>query len=193
MKEYNISKNAWLDIDIYPWGCDYRPKTQAKIQKGSNGFEITMKSYEKNIRMEKTERNSNVHTDSCMEFFFNAEPEKSKTYMNFEINPKGVMYIGFSKTGDRSGTGPIEAPDNEYFNMKSRITDEYWEISYTVPYEFIKQYFPTFDENKTEYIKANFYKCGDLTKHPHFGVWNNIETEEPDFHRPEFFGVINLR
>lgn len=192
MKEINISKNEWLEVNIYPWNCEYQPKTRALIEKGDNGFNIKMRSYETDLRMEMTERNSMVYTDSCMEFFFNAEPEVSKAYMNFEINPKGVMYIGFSKTGDRSGTGPIEAPDNSYFNMTSNITVQYWEISYTVAYEFIKKYFASFDENETKYITANFYKCGDHTANPHYGVWNTIETKEPDFHRPEFFGRINL-
>jgi hypothetical protein len=39
-------------------------------------------------------------------------------------------------------------------------------------------------------IKANFYKCGDETSVPHYVSWNPIEVENPDFHRPEFFGEL---
>ena len=38
--------------------------------------------------------------------------------------------------------------------------------------------------------KANFYKCGDETLHPHFGCWNPVVAEEPNFHLPEFFGTL---
>ena len=41
-------------------------------------------------------------------------------------------------------------------------------------------------------MKGNFYKCGDDTKYPHFGCWNEVVWEEPDFHRPECFGDLIL-
>ena len=34
------------------------------------------------------------------------------------------------------------------------------------------------------------YKCGDELPHPHFRSWKSIETEKPDFHRPEFFAEV---
>ncbi len=37
---------------------------------------------------------------------------------------------------------------------------------------------------------ANFYKCGDETAVPHYGAWSPIDTPQPDFHRPEFFGEV---
>jgi hypothetical protein len=47
--------------------------------------------------------------------------------------------------------------------------------------------------NLPETIRANFYKCGDLTAHPHFLSWNPIDLPKPDFHRPEFFGTLTLK
>ena len=40
---------------------------------------------------------------------------------------------------------------------------------------------------------ANFYKCGDDTTKPHYLSWNPVKTENPDFHRPEFFGTLNFK
>lgn len=185
-----MKESKWIDIDIYPWGGDYRPKTLAKIYRDDAGINIRMRSYENEIRAEMTERNSEIYTDSCMEFFFNATPEDTAAYMNFEVNPKGIMYIGFSPTGHRNGTGPIPAPENDYFSMEADIKESYWEISYRVPYEFIKKHFASFDINKAKYIKANFYKCGDMTKYPHYAVWNMIENDIPNYHLPQFFGKI---
>ena len=39
---------------------------------------------------------------------------------------------------------------------------------------------------------ANFYKCGDETKVPHYISWSAIDTTSPDFHRPEFFAPVEL-
>ena len=41
-------------------------------------------------------------------------------------------------------------------------------------------------------IKANFYKCGDLTPEPHFLSWSPIDLPEPNFHTPQFFGQLEL-
>ncbi len=41
-------------------------------------------------------------------------------------------------------------------------------------------------------IPANFYKCGDKLRTPHFLSWNKIEIEKPDFHRPDFFGELHF-
>ena len=41
-------------------------------------------------------------------------------------------------------------------------------------------------------LRANFYKCGDELSVPHFLSWNPIEVSQPDFHRPEYFGELEL-
>ena len=43
-----------------------------------------------------------------------------------------------------------------------------------------------------EKLLGNFYKCGDATLLPHYLSWSQIDTEQPDFHRPEFFGELLL-
>ena len=47
-------------------------------------------------------------------------------------------------------------------------------------------------DHKPEKLLGNFYKCGDATEMPHYLSWNPIQTERPDFHRPEFFGELYL-
>jgi len=186
----DISDNlgVWSKLDILPWGGNYKPETYAVLSRNTNGINVIMRCYEKKIRAEVTKRNDFVCTDSCMEFFFAPMPTKSLAYFNFEVNPKGVMYIGYSEKGTREGSNPINAPDNDYFDMKALIKDDFWQISYHIPYELIKKFIPSFDENKCDYITGNFYKCGDLTQEPHYLVWNNIENSKPDYHLPAFFG-----
>ena len=68
------------------------------------------------------------------------------------------------------------------------VGDHEWEIMIMIP----KSIF-TFDnlESFTNLkASANFYKCGDKTKWPHYFSWNPIELPQPNFQRPEFFGSI---
>ncbi|MBR5570284.1 MAG: hypothetical protein IKW10_05250 [Oscillospiraceae bacterium] len=41
-------------------------------------------------------------------------------------------------------------------------------------------------------IRANCYKCGDLTPKPHYLSWNPVTSPNPDFHRPQDFGLMTL-
>ncbi len=41
--------------------------------------------------------------------------------------------------------------------------------------------------------RINLYKCGDNLSHPHFLSWRPIQTDKPDFHRPEYFERVTLR
>jgi hypothetical protein len=36
-------------------------------------------------------------------------------------------------------------------------------------------------------LRGNLYKCADKSKTPHYLSAFPVETEKPDFHRPEFF------
>ena len=43
------------------------------------------------------------------------------------------------------------------------------------------------------FSRANFYKCGDNTTKKHYLTWNPVKTKNPDFHRPEYFGLLNFK
>ena len=58
-------------------------------------------------------------------------------------------------------------------------------LYYELPFSLLRLLFPDF--KPMGHKRANFYKCGDLTKHEHYISWNSVECEEPDFHRPEYF------
>jgi hypothetical protein len=77
---------------------------------------------------------------------------------------------------------------NEPFAEKSESFS--WEMMICIPTQCF-----AFDKvqrlNGLE-AKANFYKCGDETSDPHFVTWNAIDTENPDYHRPEFFAPVKF-
>ena len=61
-----------------------------------------------------------------------------------------------------------------------------WRVGVVIPFDLIG----IDSENLPHCIRANFYKCGDKTAHPHYLSWSPIDTPKPDFHRPEFFGEL---
>lgn len=64
-----------------------------------------------------------------------------------------------------------------------------WEVELRIPLALIfREQQPIFPQT----LRANFYKCADKTKRPHFLSWQPIPLPRPDFHRPEYFGEIVL-
>lgn len=188
-----------LLISNFPWDENgYRPRTEVRIFYTESKFYLQFKAYEEEIRAECLNMNDPVCTDSCVEFFFNPDPKHDDRYMNFEINPIGTLLLGIGK--DRYSRTQVTDISPDIFHIKTSISREsvkdyngpLWSIEYSIPFTFIEQYYGKQDFVPGKEIKANFYKCGDNTRYPHFGCWNMIENPTPDFHRPEFFGSLIL-
>lgn len=186
-----FADNASIECDN--WLKGYVPKSFAKLGYDDEYIYVRMSSFEENIRAEIKERNGEVYTDSCLEFFFMPLVNGNDKYFNFEVNPIGTMLTAVGK--ERENRLFYTDGDKEFFKMKAD-TDlksnnaSFWEISYRIPLSLMKKYVGDFVLQKGLTFKGNFFKCGDKTDKPHFLSWSKIETENPDFHRPEFFSDI---
>ncbi len=180
-------------IDCINWKeYDYRPIVNFRI--GHTGTEIWLKYYvnEKHIAARETRTNGDVYKDSCVEFFISAD---GKNYYNFEFNCIGTIHIGYGP--GRGNRKPVTVNLAEKIKIQSSLGNQpfeektgnfEWEMMMRIPVESFE-----FDQLKSLSgitASANFYKCGDETSKPHFVTWNPVGTENPDYHRPEFFGKV---
>lgn len=196
MKEVFIERSkqeaAVLPISIYPWGGDYRPITWAKIWFEEHvGFHVVMHCEEENPRAVYENPDEPVYEDSCMECFLQFYPDSDDFYINFEVNSKGVMLCqrGMGR-GDRVFIRMLRMDQPEVTVSK---TETDWEISYIIPLSFIRHVYGHCDFVEGQVIRGNFYKCGDKTEVSHYGCWSEIRCENPDYHRPEYFGKLILK
>ena len=173
----------------YPWDENgYKPKVTYELSVVETGFAMHITAWESNPLREKTEHLQFVHEDSCLEWFANFLPESCDRYFNFEVNANGIMNVAFRK--DRYDATPLTMEDIASLNIQTEIFDDYWTASYVVPFTLIEKYIPQYRYEPGMAILSNFYKCGDKTKYPHYGIWNPSPLVKPDFHRPEFFAEI---
>lgn len=125
-----------------------------------------------------------------MEFFFCPE-ETSVRYFNFEWNLNGCLSLGFRT--DRRNAVRLQLKDHKaMFNFRSSKTEDGWEIFYEIPASFVQLLIPGFSWHSGKELRANCYKCGDLTANRHYLSWNPVLTENPDYHCPQFFGRMIL-
>ena len=172
-----IGVNRWKEFA-------HAPITSFKILRGDDGISILMHSEEKNQRAECLEQNGMICQDSCMEFFFKPDP-LDLNYFNFEFNPKGILHLAIGN--GRHGRVLIDE-DRATFRIQTKTKDDEWSVKFFIPNEFILKYF----KRVAPVCKGNFYKCGDLTDHEHYGAWSEVEVEHPDYHVPDFFGRIEM-
>ena len=137
-----------------------------------------------------TEHFQAVSEDSCVEFFANFDPENTNEYINFEVNANGVMRADIRT--DRYNYKNLELADIEGLDINVKIEKEYWQVNYKIGFDMIKKYYPNFEIGKCKFIKGNFYKCGSKTKIRHYMTLFELKCEKPDFHRPEYFGKIEV-
>ena len=187
IKPLKIEKYLWIDNG-------YRPHVEVKAAWSAANLYVYFKVHEKKICVRHTQYGSDVWKDSCVELFINPFPEKSNEYINIEINAMGTMLAAKGKDRYNRQLFPETAVSS--FEVVPSVTApidgyhgaEYWTLHYKIPLDFFETAYKAHFTPKT--AAANFYKCGDETEYVHYGVWNEILSEVPDFHQPRFFGKL---
>ena len=187
-RETNLSSAPGLILNHVLWEPDCGIRAGGRICHDGKNLYVYLWAAESEIRAEHTLPASPVHEDSCLEFFF--MPAGEDRYMNFEINPNGCLHLGFGR--NRESREDVLLPDErEVFRIRTGRTENGWETAYRVPVCFIRQFYPAFEFRGI--LRANVYKCGDKTPHPHYLAWNPVSSPAPDFHRPECFGEMRFQ
>ena len=176
-----------LETDQILWKPDCGIRAFGQFCHDGSFLFVHLRAKEKEIRAEYTAPLSRVCEDSCLEFFF--MPEGENRYFNFEINPNGCMYIGFGRS--REDRAVLYRKDlGQLFGVHTERTSDGWEAYYRIPLSFLRIFLPDFTFTGT--LRANVYKCGDLTVQEHYLSWNPVTSETPDFHRPQDFGCMKF-
>ncbi|MBR0161608.1 MAG: carbohydrate-binding family 9-like protein [Oscillospiraceae bacterium] len=174
---------------FYPVGNGYEPRTTAAlVYVPGEGFYARMRCYETAPKAEETREDGDVYKDSCLECFLNFNPEQGEEYLNLEANARGTLHCRFGR--DRYvrrslaelGVGPRPV-------AVSRVLPDCWEMDYFVSVALVEALFHKSSFAPGDRLRGNFYKCGDETAFPHFGMWNPVQGEL-NFHQPAFFGDL---
>lgn len=183
-------------IDSFAWdvnGC--KPESYASVFAVENeGIHAILWSFEEDIRCECTKRDDPVYTDSCLELFL-MPVSGDERYINFEVNPKGVYLsqIGTCRE-DRVFIRELTSLEPTIHPLEiEEDVKKAWGYEIIIPESFISDLYQTDFKITEATIKGNFYKCADGAEYPHYGSHFPVRTENPDFHRPEFFGKITFR
>lgn len=181
-------------------GSKHRPITYAKLFYSDEGLHGFFRIADNYVRCVNTELNSAVYKDSCVEFF--VRPKQDGGYFNFEFNCGGAVSCSYITDSTRTAedfksalrlTGAELCLIKINHSMPRIVEPEIkkpttWFLDFIVPFSIFEKYIGPPGTLSEQTWKANFYKCGDETSHPHWASWAPLT--ERNFHLPECFGTI---
>lgn len=181
---------AWPEL--YP----YRPEVAVRMRYTDDALVVRFDVVERHVRALETVDNNPVCVDSCVEIF--VMMSDGRNYANFESNPLGTLLAARRPT--RSEKTPFDAGELAAvgrrgscvgaapFECRSQGSGdaEAWWVEIEIPFRLLGY------DCAPRRLRLNMYKCGDCTDTRHYLSLFPIDSEKPDFHRPEFFGKIEL-
>ena len=197
-----LSEPQRLDCLNWPVDWPYKPSVEFRIGYDDSGIRLDYTVDEQSIRALQGTPGGEVYEDSCVEFFFKPSADDPH-YYNFEWNAIGNMYLAW-RTGRKD---PEPAPAEVIRSVQAlstcgsvpfaeRPAEEPWSLRVFIPLEALWHSELPLKDGKPSLrglrASGNFYKCGDGLTVPHFVTWAPIATEKPDYHRPEFFDLLEF-
>ena len=181
---------------------DHRPLTLARLLYDDEAIYGIFCVQDKYVRCVNRRFQDQVCHDSCVEFF--VQPNKSRTYFNFEFNCSGGLLAYHIIDPTRTDVGfkafakltPAEGRlVRIYHSLSGRIDPEIaedttWVLEFAAPFSLFSKRLGDLGAIPGQRWRANFYKCGDETSHPHWASWAPLD--EKNFHLPRCFGDMTF-
>ena len=183
----DVQQKHLININPWPKYGEYfdLPTVSFKIAYNEDRILLKYDVIEKGALARYRQINDPVYKDSCVEFFISFDDEQP--YYNFEFNRLGTCLCGYgpSKT-ERTHLPPNILSEIKYERtIEANVSAIHWTLTLSIPVQVFCYH--NFTSLKQKKCRVNFYKCGDDLTQPHYLVWNDITSEEPNFHLPEFF------
>lgn len=184
-----------LRCNNWPKAFPYTPEVKVKLWHDDANLYINYEVDEEFVRALASSDNGDVYKDSCAEFFIAFD---NNGYYNLESNCAGKVLLSH-RLGRKENVeyaspeilaGIKREPSLGHSPFECKKAEGKWSMTLQVPAStFFKHSLNGF---KGMEARCNIYKCGDELPRPHFLSYFPITTENPDFHRPEFFGKIKF-
>ena len=183
-----------VSLDEVPWRAfPYKPMVRVSIGHTGGAICLQYSVREQSVLAEKTETNSQVSEDSCVELFL--APGGDGRYYNFEWSCIGTCLVGVGT--ERHGRELLPPALIERVRRSSslgnrpfaeRRKETSWSLVAVLPVAVFFRH--DLSELAGAALTGNLYKCGDRLSVPHYVTWSPIDAPGPDYHRPEQFGEL---
>jgi hypothetical protein len=199
------NKPAWqgvdsLDIEFRMGQTPkFTPLTLVKMQYDDENVYVIFKVRDRFVRIVTNEINGPVWEDACAEFFFSPDMKAPGKYFNLEMTGGGTPLMCYNTYPlelhylDTADIKKIEIAHSLPELVPNEITDSVtWTLEYKVPLALLEKYANVSRPAPGVNWMANFYKCASNNSNPHYFTWSPVINPTPNFHLPEFFGILTF-
>jgi hypothetical protein len=197
---------AWAAAEVLeiatfrPEGSDHRPRTRARLLHDGERLWGLFRVEDRHVRSVHTRFGDPVYTDSCVEIFL--QPKPGRGYLNFEMNAGGALLASHVTDHRRTPEGfaaftRLTEADGRQVAVRSSLPpvvepeiEAEWALAFAIPVALLEAYVGPIGPLAGQEWRANLYKCGDATSHPHWASWAPVEAL--NFHLPHCFGTLRF-
>ncbi|HXK09803.1 MAG TPA: carbohydrate-binding family 9-like protein [Vicinamibacteria bacterium] len=185
-----------------PEGSDHRPRARARLLYTEEGLCGLFHVEDRYVRSVHTRLGDPVYEDSCVEIF--VQPWPGRGYLNFEMNAGGALLAGHvtdhrRTPGGLAGFATLADEDARQVEVRSSLPSVVepevegplaWQLAFFIPIGLVEKQVGALGPMAGQAWRANLYKCGDGTSHPHWASWSKVD--ERNFHLPHCFGTLRF-
>jgi hypothetical protein len=192
---------ATLSIDRFrPEGSGHRPLTSLNLLHDDRVLYGLFQVEDQYVRCRHQHYGEPVYRDSCVEFFI--QPKATLGYFNFEFNCGGAFLCNYITDETRVAGGfkeclKLSAEDVESVGITvslpkivepEAVHPLSWWLAFTIPVSVVERFVGQVGPLSGQVWRANAFKCGDETSHPHWAAWSPVD--QLNFHLPRCFGEL---
>jgi len=185
-----------------PEGSAHRPRTRARLLHTGDGLAGIFRVEDRYVRSVHRQFGDPVYEDSCVEIFLQPRPERG--YLNFEMNAGGTLLASHVTdprrvAGALAAAKPLRPAEARRVCVRSSLPAVVepelagpveWQLAFFIPLELVEGHVGALGPLAGQAWRANLYKCGDKTSHPHWGSWAPLDAR--NFHLPHCFGTLEF-
>ena len=186
LHQQKLKASHWTDLKIIPKASFVMCYTPDSV---CLKYDISEPYFKADYR----HTNDPVSEDSCVELFISFGEDVN--YYNLEFNALGTCLAAYgSGRNDRQRLPEELIAGIQHVQAWKVYIPEHnnyqWTLTLNIPLQvFCYSNLSSLDGSTA---RANVYKCGDQLIEPHYLMWNDIKTDQPDYHQPEYFRKISF-
>lgn len=173
----------------------FKPQADVKMTYDDDYIYVIYRVKDRYVKSITEKINGPVWKDSAVEFFFSPEADNPTNYFNLEINCGGTPLFHHKKNRPTvEDIQKIEIKASLPKVVDTEITDPItWTMSFKIPLNMLEKYTNVVRPKQGVSWRANFYKIAEISSNPHYITWNEIKNDKPQFHLPQFFGILKFQ
>ena len=177
------------------------PAVKAKMMYNDENLYVIFRVKDRYVSCTELEYNGPVSNDACVEFFFSPDTNLPGRYFNLEVNCGGTPLMKYTIIARKEykilETADIRRVEIAH-SLPSKVDPEIiepitWTIEYRIPFILLQKFSNVIIPKQGTCWKANFYKIAVKTSNPHWITWSFVDKIEPDFHLPQYFGLLKFK